>query len=97
MGNRFKGGIEKGAMPFLHKYVGNPILSWVGRLFFKTSIGDFHCGLRAFKRERILSLNLKGTGMEFASEIVVSSIMNNLKISEVPTTLRKDGRSRPPT
>ena len=96
MGNRFKGGIEKGAMPFLHKYVGNPILSWVGRLFFKTSIGDFHCGLRAFKRERILSLNLKGTGMEFASEIVVSSIMNNLKISEVPTTLRKDGRSRPP-
>ena len=96
MGNRFKGGIEKGAMPFLHKYVGNPILSWVGRLFFKTSIGDFHCGLRAFKRKRILSLNLKSTGMEFASEIVVSSIMNNLKISEVPTTLRKDGRSRPP-
>ncbi|WMX12487.1 MULTISPECIES: glycosyltransferase family 2 protein [unclassified Aureispira] len=96
MGNRFKGGIEKGAMPFLHKYLGNPVLSFIGRLFFNTSIGDFHCGLRGFNRERMLSINLECPGMEFASEMVVKSILNDFKIAEVPTTLSKDGRDRPP-
>ena len=96
MGNRFKGGIERGAMPWLHKYLGNPVLSYIGRLFFKSDIGDFHCGLRGFRKESIKKLNLKSSGMEFASEVVVSSILNNLAIVEVPTTLKKDGRSRPP-
>ncbi len=96
MGNRFKGGIEKGAMPPLHKYIGNPILSFIGRLFFKSRIGDFHCGLRGYNRESILKLGLKTTGMEYASEMVVMAELNHLKIAEVPTTLRKDGRSRPP-
>lgn len=96
LGNRFKGGIERGAMPFLHKYVGNPVLSWIGRLFFKIKVRDFHCGLRGFDREKILSLQLRTTGMEFASEMVVSAALANLQIEEVPTTLKKDGRSRPP-
>jgi len=94
MGNRFKGGISPGAMPWLHKYIGNPVLSWLGRLFFKVPIGDFHCGLRAFNRESILKLDLKCSGMEFASEIVVKSAINGLKIAEVPTILKPDGRSR---
>ena len=96
MGNRFKGGILPGAMPFLHRYLGNPVLSWLARLFFKSSIGDFHCGLRGFRKQAILSLNLQTTGMEFASEMVVKATMHNLKISEVPTKLHPDGRSRPP-
>lgn len=96
MGNRFKGGIESNAMPFLHKYLGNPVLSFIGRLFFKIPVNDFHCGLRAFNKESILSLNLSTTGMEFASEMVVKSAMHKLKIGEVPTTLSKDGRSKPP-
>lgn len=96
MGNRFLGGIDGGAMPWLHKYLGNPFLSWLGRLFFQVPVGDFHCGLRAFQRRSILAIELKSTGMEFASEMVVKASLNNLKISEVPTTLRKDGRSRPP-
>ena len=96
MGNRFKGGIEKGAMPWSHRYVGNPVLSFVGRLFFKSKIGDFHCGLRGYNRESILNLRLKTSGMEYASEMVVMAELNNLKIGEVPTTLSKDGRSRPP-
>lgn len=96
MGNRFLGGIEKGAMPPLHKYIGNPILSFVGRLFFNSKIGDFHCGLRGYNRESILKLGLKTTGMEYASEMVVMAELNHLKIAEVPTTLKKDGRSRPP-
>jgi glycosyltransferase involved in cell wall biosynthesis len=96
MGNRFAGGIEKGAMPWLHKYVGNPVLSFIGRLFFKIQIKDFHCGLRAFKRDSVLKLNLNCTGMEFASEMVVKAALHNLKIAEVPTTLKKDGRSRAP-
>lgn len=96
MGNRFKGGIEEGAMPFLHKYLGNPVLSFIGRLFFKTNIKDFHCGLRGFNRERMLSINLECPGMEFASEMVVKSILNDFKVTEVPTTLSKDGRDRPP-
>jgi glycosyltransferase involved in cell wall biosynthesis len=96
MGNRFKGGIEKGAMPFLHKYLGNPVLSFIGRLFFKSEIKDFHCGLRGFNRERMMDINLNCTGMEFASEMVVKSIINKFKVMEVPTTLSVDGRDRPP-
>jgi len=96
MGNRFKGGIEPGAMPPLHKYLGNPVLSFIGRLFFPSAIGDFHCGLRGFNRESALRLNLQATGMEFASEMVVKATLWGQDISEVPTTLAKDGRSRPP-
>lgn len=83
-------------MPWLHKYLGNPVLSWLGRLFFKVPIGDFHCGLRAFRTDSIRSLNLRATGMEFASEMVVKASLNGLKIAEVPTTLKPDGRSRAP-
>ena len=96
MGNRFKGGIRKNAMPFLHKKLGNPVLSFIGRLFFDIKIGDFHCGLRGFKAEKIRSLNLKTTGMEFASEMIVKARFFNLNIVEVPTVLYPDGRSRPP-
>jgi hypothetical protein len=96
MGNRFKGGIEPGAMPPLHKYLGNPVLSFIGRVFFPSAIGDFHCGLRGFNRESALRLNLQATGMEFASEMVVKATLWGQDISEVPTTLAKDGRSRPP-
>jgi hypothetical protein len=96
MGNRFKGGIAPGAMPALHRYVGNPVLSAVGRLFFRVKIGDFHCGLRGFRRESMLSLGLQATGMEFASEMVVKSTLARQRVIEVPTTLSPDGRSRPP-
>ena len=96
MGNRFKGGIEKDAMPFLHKYLGNPVLSFIGRLFFKINIGDFHCGLRGFSKSAYNQMNLKTSGMEFASEMVVKSKLNNLSIAEVPTKLHKDGRTRAP-
>ena len=96
MGNRFKGGIEPGAMPPLHRYLGNPVLSSIGRLFFKSPCSDFHCGLRGFRKASIMGLNLQTTGMEFASEVVVKSTIFGLKISEVPTTLSPDGRNRPP-
>ncbi|HSD89257.1 MAG TPA: glycosyltransferase family 2 protein [Kofleriaceae bacterium] len=96
MGNRFKGGIQPGAMPFLHKYLGNPVLSFIGRLFFKSDIGDFHCGLRGFKQDIVSRLGLQTTGMEFASEMVVKATLFKLDIAEVPTTLAPDGRSRPP-
>jgi glycosyltransferase involved in cell wall biosynthesis len=96
MGNRFKGGIADGAMPPLHKYLGNPVLSWIGRVLFRSPIKDFHCGLRGFNRQSILNLHLQTTGMEFASEVVVKSTLGGLRVSEVPTTLDKDGRSRPP-
>ena len=96
MGNRFKGGVAPGAMPFLHRYLGNPVLSWLGRLFFQVPVGDFHCGLRGYNRASILGLGLKSTGMEYASEMVVKSSLANLKIVEVPTTLSPDGRSRAP-
>jgi glycosyltransferase involved in cell wall biosynthesis len=96
MGNRFRGGIEPGAMPPLHRYLGNPVLSFIGRLFFRNDIGDFHCGLRAFDRDAVLALDLRTTGMEFASELVVKASLFGLSIGEVPTILRKDGRSRPP-
>ena len=96
MGDRFAGGIEEGAMPWSHKYIGNPVLSFIGRLFYNSRIRDFHCGLRGYNRESMLKLNLQTTGMEYASEMVVKSELNGLKIAEVPTTLSKDGRSRPP-
>lgn len=96
MGNRFKGGVAKGAMPFLHRYLGNPVLSFIGRLFFGSKAGDFHCGLRGFRQDIVSVLNLQTTGMEFASEMVVKATIFNLKITEVPTTLSPDGRSRPP-
>lgn len=96
MGNRFRGGIEHGAMPLLHKYLGNPVLSWLGRLFFDIKIGDFHCGLRGFNRNSINELDLRTTGMEFASEMVVRSALVDYRIEEVPTTLRPDGRTRRP-
>ncbi len=96
MGNRFKGGIEKGAMPFLHRYLGNPVLSFLGRLLYRNRIGDFHCGLRGYNRASIQGLALKTTGMEYASEMVVMAAISGLKIAEVPTTLKPDGRSRRP-
>ena len=96
MGNRFLGGIEKGAMPFSHRYIGNPFLSFLGRLFYHSKIHDFHCGLRGYNREKICNLNLHCSGMEYASEMIVKAELNNLKITEVPTTLKKDGRSHKP-
>lgn len=96
MGNRFKGGIEKGAMPFLHKYLGNPLLSRVGKLFFRIPVGDFHCGMRAFRRDKIMALGLRTSGMEFASEMVVRAALAHVEMAEVPTTLRPDGRTRAP-
>jgi len=96
MGNRFQGGIEPGAMPFLHKYLGNPVLSQVGKLLFKSPVGDFHCGLRGFSKAAFERMGLQTTGMEFASEIVVKSSLLGFSIAEVPTTLSPDGRSRRP-
>ena len=96
MGNRFAGGIEPGAMPKLHRYLGNPVLSFIGRLFFGAPCRDFHCGLRGFDREAILALDLQTPGMEFASEMVIKAAIARLRIAEVPTILRPDGRSRPP-
>ena len=96
MGNRFKGGIAPDAMPLLHKYLGNPILTLIGRLFFKAPCGDFHCGLRGFKKEAYERMGLRTTGMEFATEMIVKATLLDLRISEIPTTLSVDGRSRPP-
>jgi len=96
MGNRFKGGIAPGAMPALHRYLGNPVLSTIGRIFFASPIRDFHCGLRGFSRDAMAALELRAPGMEFASEMVVKATMRGLRIAEVPTTLSPDGRSRPP-
>ncbi|MBO3083851.1 glycosyltransferase family 2 protein [Cellulomonas fengjieae] len=96
MGNRFRGGIAPGAMPPLHKYLGNPVLSGIGARFFKPGVRDFHCGLRGFDRQAILGLGLRTSGMEFASEMVVEACLAKLRIVEVPTTLSKDGRTRPP-
>ena len=96
MGNRFMGGIQAGAMPPLHRYLGNPVLTAIGRLFFKSPAGDFHCGLRGFSRAAMVNLDLRTTGMESASEMVVKSTLHKLRIAEVPTALQPDGRSRPP-
>jgi glycosyltransferase involved in cell wall biosynthesis len=96
MGNRFDGGIGRGAMPWLHRYVGNPVLSFIGRLLFRAPVRDFHCGLRGFERAAVQSLALRTKGMEFASELVVKAALAGWRIAEVPTTLRPDGRDRPP-
>ena len=96
MGNRFEGTIKPGAMPALHKYVGNPVLTGIGRLLFSSQTGDFHCGLRAFRKDALEKLNLRTTGMEFASEMVVKATLHRMRVAEVPITLYPDGRSRPP-
>jgi hypothetical protein len=96
MGNRFRGGIKPGAMPPLHRYLGNPVLSTIGRVFFGGPVRDFHCGLRGFDRDAIRALDLRAPGMEFASEMVVKATVQGLRVTEVPTTLSPDGRSRPP-
>ena len=96
LGNRYRGGIMPGAMPPLHRYFGNPLLTAMGRLFFGSELGDIYCGLRGFNRQAILRLDLRTTGMEFALEMVVKAILHKLRIIEVPTVLSPDGRSRPP-
>jgi glycosyltransferase involved in cell wall biosynthesis len=96
VGNRFKGGIKPGAMPPLHRYFGNPVLTAIGRVLFNSPCGDFHCGLRGFSKAAIAELDLRTTGMEFASEMVVKATLHNFRIAEVGTTLSPDGRSRPP-
>jgi hypothetical protein len=96
MGNRLAGGIEPGAMPWKHKWIGNPVLTAVGRLFFHSPAGDFHCGLRGFSGEAYRRMDLRTTGMEFASEMVIKSSLKSMRIAEVPIVLHKDGRSRPP-
>ena len=96
MGNRFAGGIEKGAMPFLHRYLGNPVLSWIGRVLYHSAVGDFHCGLRGCRVSAIKALRLESPGMEYASEMVIAAELNGLKIAEVPTTLSRDRRKRKP-
>jgi glycosyltransferase involved in cell wall biosynthesis len=96
MGNRFLGGIAKGAMPWKNRYIGNPVLTWIGRLLFKCPAKDFHCGLRGYTKEAFLKMDLRTTGMEFASEMVIKANLMKMKIAEVPTTLSPDGRSRPP-
>ena len=96
IGNRFRGGIRPGAMPFLHRYFGNPLLSLTGRMFFSSGIGDFHCGLRGIERAAALKLRLQAPGMEFASEMIVKATLAGWRIAEVPTTLSPTGRSRRP-
>jgi len=96
MGDRFRGGIAPGAMPWLHRWVGNPILSWLGRLFFSARIADFHCGMRGFDRRALLSLELHTSGMEFASEMVICAALDGFRVANVPVKLRRDGRDRRP-
>ncbi len=96
MGNRFRGGIQPGAMPWKNRYLGNPTLSALGRLFFQTPIRDFHCGLRGFSATAYRRMDLRTTGMEFASEMVIKASLLGLRVEEVPTVLRPDGRGRPP-
>jgi glycosyltransferase involved in cell wall biosynthesis len=96
MGNRFLGGIQRNAMPPLHQYLGNPMLTWIGRLFFHSPVGDVYCGMRGFRKDAYEKMGLRTTGMEFATEMVVKATLLNLNIAEAPTTLSPDGRSRPP-
>lgn len=96
MGNRFLGGVQDGAMPWKNRYIGNPLLSGIGQLFFRCPVRDFHCGLRAFSKTAYERLDLKTGGMEFASEMVIKATLFKLRLTEIPTTLRPDGRSRPP-
>ena len=93
MGNRFLGGIQPGAMPPLHRYLGNPVLSGIGRMFFRSPCGDFHCGLRGFSKAAIERLDLRTTGMEFASEMIVKATLHGLRLGEVPTTLGPTGEA----
>jgi hypothetical protein len=96
IGNRFAGGIEPGAMPWLHRWLGNPVLTWLSRMFFKTPVGDMHCGLRGFRKDKYEKMHLRAVGMEFASEMVIKASLRGMRITEVPVTLRPDGRTRPP-
>jgi glycosyltransferase involved in cell wall biosynthesis len=96
VGNRFMGGIEPGAMPWSHRWVGNPVLTRIGRVFFHAPVGDMHCGLRAFRKDAFQRMQLRATGMEFASEMVIKASLRGMRISEVPVVLHPDGRSRPP-
>jgi glycosyltransferase involved in cell wall biosynthesis len=96
MGNRFLGGIAPGAMPWKNRYIGNPVLTWIGRLLFDCPAKDFHCGLRGFRKDAFLRMDLRTTGMEYASEMVIKATLFGMRICEVPTTLSPDGRSRPP-
>src|SRR6267378_7768898 len=96
VGNRFLGGIEPGAMPWSHRWIGNPVLTFISRIFFHTPVGDAHCGLRGFRREAFQRMKLRATGMEFASEMVIKASLKGMRIAEVPVSLRPDGRSRPP-
>lgn len=96
MGNRFQGGIEPGAMPPLHRYLGNPVLSFLGRLIFRANCGDFHCGMRGLSKDAFERLDLRCTGMEFASEMIVKATLADMKVAETPTTLSPDGRTRSP-
>ncbi len=96
MGNRFRGGIMPGAMPFKNRYLGNPVLSGIGRLFFRCPAGDFHCGIRGFSVDAFRRMDLRTTGMEYASEMVIKATLGGMRVCEVPTKLFKDGRSRPP-
>jgi glycosyltransferase involved in cell wall biosynthesis len=96
MGNRFRGGIANGSMPFLHRHLGNPVLTGLGKIFFKCKCGDFHCGMRAFRKESYVRMDIRSTGMEFASEMVVKATLLRMKVSEIPTTQSPDGRDRAP-
>jgi glycosyltransferase involved in cell wall biosynthesis len=96
MGNRFAGGIQPGAMPWHHRYIGNPLLSGLGNLLYRTPCKDWHCGLRAFDRERIKALNLRASGMEFASELIMGVAKHRLHLTEIATGLLPDGRDRRP-
>jgi hypothetical protein len=96
MGNRFQGGIRPGAMPLKHRWLGNPVLTFIGRLLFRSPVGDFHCGLRGFSKDAFAKMGLQTSGMEFASEMVIKSTLLGFRIAEVPTVLHPDGRSRPP-
>lgn len=96
MGNRFAGRIMPNAMPWLHQWLGNPVLSWLGRTLYGSNVGDFHCGLRAFTKDAWTAMHLQTSGMEYASEMVIKAVLFGMRIEEVPITLYKDGRSRPP-
>src|SRR6267378_2635577 len=96
VGNRFLGGIEPGAMPWSHRWIGNPVLTFISRVFFHTPVGDAHCGLRGFRKDAFERMKLRATGMEFASEMVIKASLKGMRIAEVPVSLRPDGRSRPP-
>jgi glycosyltransferase involved in cell wall biosynthesis len=96
VGNRFRGGIERDAMPWLHRWIGNPVLTFISRVFFHTPVGDMHCGLRGFRKDAFQRMRLKATGMEFASEMVIKASLKRMRITEVPVTLRPDGRTRAP-